>query len=106
MRPRHLALAAMMILGCDGGATASPPKPSLPVMSLFSRGDIQTVRWRHRYRRDFWGTERDSRSEREVEGAGRADTNGFSGFIRLMLPEAARPAPRRRGGWVDPPPLH
>jgi hypothetical protein len=89
----------VMILGCGGGATGSPLMPSLSGVSSFSQGDIQAVRWRHRHRRDYlW-------SERDAEGADRGDTNGLSGIIRLVLPDIARPAPRRRRGWVDPPPL-
>jgi hypothetical protein len=99
MRPRQLAIAAVMILGCGGDAGGSPLMPSPSGVSLISQGDLQAVRWRHRHRRDY------SWNEREAEGADRGDTNGFSGVIRLLLPEVARPAPRRRRGWVDPPPL-
>jgi hypothetical protein len=97
MRARRLALAAVMILGCGADATGSPLLPNPSGMSPFLQGDIQAARWRHRHRRDYLWSER--------EGADRGDTGGFGGIIRLVLPEIARPSPRRRGGWVDPPPL-
>ena len=105
MRPRHLALAAMMILGCGGGATASPPKPSLPVMSLShrvtsTRSDGATVTGEtSEGPNGIWGA--NGRSKAPVALTPTALADSF-----VSLPEAARPAPRRRGSWVDPPPLH
>jgi hypothetical protein len=96
---RRFALAAAIILACGGGATGSPLTPNPSGMSAFARGDIHFARWRHRHNRGDWP------GERGAEGADRDDTNGFSGVIRLLFPEIARPAPRRRRGWVDPPPL-
>jgi hypothetical protein len=98
MGARQLALlAALMIFGCGSGAVASPPAVNLFSLSQFVRGEIQPVRWRYRYRRDyFW---------RGREGIERSDTNGFAAGSRLLPPEIARPVTRRRGGWVDPPPL-
>jgi hypothetical protein len=56
MGARQLALlAALMILGCGDGAVASPPAPNLSSVSHFVWGEIAPVRWRYRYRRDyFW----------------------------------------------------
>jgi hypothetical protein len=98
MRPRQLALAAVMVLACDG-ATGTALMPSASAESIFWHGDIQAARWRYYHRRDY------SWRARESTGANPADTNGLRGSQRLTLPDPARPAPRRRGGWVDPPPL-
>ena len=98
MRPRQLALAAVMVLACGDGAAGAALMPGGSAASVFSHGDIQAARWRHYQRRDY------SWRERERNGADPGDTNGLRGSARLTLPDSARPAPRRRG-WVDPPPL-
>ena len=98
MSARQLALlAALMIFGCGDGAVASPSAPNLSSVSHFVRTEIEPVRWRYRYRRDYFWSRRG--------GIERSDTNGFAGGSQLLPPEIARPVPRRRGGWVDPPPL-
>jgi hypothetical protein len=100
MRPRQLAVAALILLGWAGGAAASPLVPARAAVSLEAHADVEAVRWRHRgYRDFFWGERRDS---------GRIDTDGFAtnayGPNRLTLPDPVRPDSRRRRGWVDPPP--
>ena len=102
MHPRQLALAAMMILGYGGGATAYPAMPSLSVMAHFPQSGAHCVRWRYHRRREFW-----QMIERYDEGANRAGTSGLGGADRLPAPETAQPPSRqRRRGWVDPPPLN
>jgi hypothetical protein len=98
MGARQLALlTALIIFGCGDGASAAPPAPALSSISQLLQGKIQPVRWRYRYRRDYFWSRRESFD--------RGDTNGFAGKFPLVPPETARPLPRRRGGWVDPPPL-
>jgi hypothetical protein len=101
MRPRQLAVAAVILLGWTGGAAASQLIPARAGVSLQAHPDVEAVRWRHRRYRDFfWGGER--------RDSGRIDTDGFSanayGPNRLTLPDPVRPDSRRRRGWVDPPP--
>jgi hypothetical protein len=96
MHPRQLVLAAVMILGFNGGAAAFPALTGLGVTSALEEGDIDRIRWRYHYRRDFW---------RYLRGVDRADVNGLGGGPRFMAPEDLRSSPRRRRGWVDPPPL-
>jgi hypothetical protein len=94
---RLFALVALMLIGCDPGATAAPLAPHAFAVSSFGGADLQLARWRHRHREGFWAWS-------QTEGGDRADTSGSS-EPRSRIPEAARPAPRRRGDWVDPPPL-
>ena len=96
MHPRQLVLAAVMVLGCTGGAAAFPVLSDLGVTSAFEQRDIDQIRWRYRYRRDIW---------RYLRGVDRSDVNGLGNGARLMAPEDLRSSPRRRRGWVDPPPL-
>ena len=101
MAARQLAfLAALIILGSGDRALASPPvlHPSQVLGSSrvkFSPSNGPTGMYR--YRRDYFWNAR--------EGAARVDTNGLAGVSRLLPAEDGRPLPRRRGGWVDPPPL-
>ena len=101
MAARQLAfLAALIILGSGDRALASPPVLHPSQVLGFFQSEVQPVRWRYRYyryRRDYFWNAR--------EGAARVDTNGLAGVSRLLPAEDGRPLPRRRGGWVDPPPL-
>ena len=103
MRPGPLALAAIILLGWAGGATASPLIPARAGVSLQAHNDIEAVRWRHRRYRDyFWGERRDG-DRNETDGFA-ANAYGAYGANRFTLPEVVRPDSRRRRGWVDPPP--
>ena len=142
MRPAPLALAAVLLLGCAGGATGSPLLPTLAGVALKSHGDIEAVRWRHRHHRgyfwgDLWGDRRADRAGRDDaealssqpnidlkatrwrhryrrdygwndqrgDSARRDDTDASSSNAnRLTITDIVRPDPRRRRGWVDPPP--
>jgi hypothetical protein len=99
MRPRQLALAAVMVLACGDGAAGAPLITGASAALILSHGDIQAAGWRYYHRRDY------SWRERESNGANPADTNGLRGSARLTLPDSVQPAPRRHRGWVDPPPL-
>ena len=104
MRAGQVALAATLFLAYPGPGAAgpSPLVPALLRASLDSLRDIETVRWRHRHRRDD-----DDSDGRRPAGANRLETNGWSrnGAIWPINTESLRPDPRRRRGWVDPPPL-
>jgi hypothetical protein len=96
---RQFAFLAVLIslVGVWGdGALASPPETYISRASEFLGPQMQLVRWRHRYRRDDdWNTR---------AAFARGGTDGFAGSLRLAPREGAR-SPRRRGEWVDPPPL-
>jgi hypothetical protein len=81
------------------GVWGSPLNPTLLGAALRSNGDIEAVRWRHRHGQEYW-------SDRRIDGASRDDTDvsSLNGAIRLTGPEIVRPDPRRRRGWIDPPP--
>jgi hypothetical protein len=104
MRAGQVALAATVFLAYPGpgAAGSSPLIPALLGASLVAHQDIETVRWRYRHRRDD-----DDSNDRRPAGANRLETNGWSrnGAIWPIDTESLRPDPRRRRGWVDPPPL-
>jgi hypothetical protein len=104
MRAGQVALAATVFLAYPGpgAAGSSPLIPALSGASLVAHQDIETVRWRYRHRRDD-----DDSDDRRPAGANRLETNGWSrnGAISPINTESLRPDPRRRRGWVDPPPL-
>jgi len=96
MRADKIVLAAAVVLGCAGWATAAPLIPSLPAATLEASRDVEVVRWRHRGR--GWGYRGYQRFDRDF-----ADDRAFAEAIRPGNPEAARFDRHRRGGWVDPP---
>jgi hypothetical protein len=101
MRTSHVILATALFWGFAAAEAAGMPLMcGLSGPALQSNTDIETVRWRHRYRQEFW-------SDRRAESGGRDDTDalGSSGANRLPAPEIVRPDPRRRRGWIDPPPV-
>lgn len=98
MRPGQLALAAVMLVGVTGGVEAFPAVPARASVALQSQGDIEIIRWRHRHHRGYFWSER-----RDADRDDRFDLS-FNGANRFGLPDGVRPDPRRRGGWVDPPP--
>ena len=100
MRTSHVILATTLFWGFAAAeAAGSPLIWGLSGPAFQSNTDIETVRWRHRYRQEFW-------SDRRAESGRRDDTDalGSSGANRLSAPEIVRPDPRRRRGWIDPPP--
>jgi hypothetical protein len=100
MRTSQIILAATLFWGLAAAEAAGLPLMcGLSVPALQLNTDIETVRWRHRYRQEFW-------SDRRAESGGRDDTDalGSNGANRLSAPEIVRPDPRRRRGWIDPPP--
>jgi hypothetical protein len=100
MRTVPVILVAIAFLGCAApGGMGSPLNPTLLGAALRSNGDIEAVRWRHRHGQEYW-------SDRRIDGASRDDTDvsSLNGAIRLTGPEIVRPDPRRRRGWIDPPP--
>ena len=100
MQPGQVFLATAIFLGCAAAeATGLPLSPTLLGAALQSNSDIEAVRWRHRHRQEFW-------SDRRPDGGSRDDTDAYSlnGAIRVTSPEILRPDPRRRRGWIDPPP--
>jgi len=114
-----LALAAVLLLAWTGGSTAFPLIPLQARISLQSQdqGDDTggTLRsftaespsatpevvppdlGRRYHRGRFWGGRR---------GANRDQTGGLAlnGANRFSPSDVVRPDPRRRRGWVDPPP--
>lgn len=98
MRPGQLALAAVMLVGAAGGAEAFPPIPARAGVALQSHSDIEVIRWRHRHHRGYFWSER-----READRDDRFALS-FNGANRFAPPDVVRADPRRRGGWVDPPP--
>lgn len=105
MRPGWAILAAAILLGCAGGqASGAPLIADLSGAALRSNGDIEPVRWRlHFYRGHFWSARRGP--DRDDPGRDGADRFELSvGANRPLAPEVAGPDPRRRRGWVDPPP--
>jgi len=90
-------LAALTVLCCSDSALALPVAPQVAWMTEFSRTGIISVRWRYRYRH-YW-VRRDAYNRGDM-------TTGLGGIFQLAPPERTRSVPpRRRGGWVDPPPL-
>jgi hypothetical protein len=100
MRTSHVILATALFWGFAAAEAAGMPLMcGHSVFALQSNTDIETVRWRRRYRQESW-------TDRRAESGGRDDTDalGSSGANRLSAPEIVRPDPRRRRGWIDPPP--
>jgi hypothetical protein len=97
MGARQLFLfAALTVLCCSDGALALPLAPQGSWTSELAQNGIMSVRWRYRYRRDY-ASSRDASARGDM-------TIGLGGAFRLRPGEGARSvAPRRRGGWVDPP---
>jgi hypothetical protein len=94
MRTSHVILATALFWGFAAAEAAGMPLMcGLSGPALQSNTDIETVRWRHRYRQEFW-------SDRRAD----TDALGSNGANRLPAPEIVRPDPRRRRGWIDPPP--
>jgi hypothetical protein len=55
MRPGPVALAALLVLACAGGAGGSPLLPSFAGAALQSKVDVEAVGWRYRHARGyFW----------------------------------------------------
>lgn len=98
MRPGQTALAAVMLVGVTGGGEAFPVVPVRAGVALQSQGNIEVIRWRHRHHRGYFWSER-----RDADRDDRFDLS-FNGANRFGLPDGVRPDPRRRGGWVEPPP--
>lgn len=106
MRAAELILAAGIFVACAAAEAAASPLIPMPASaSLRSDSEIETVRWRHRHHRGFWGERGDI--------IGRGDTDGFSSSSATRSVNSATPPVRseifrldlpRRRGWVDPPP--
>jgi hypothetical protein len=106
MRAPELILAAGIFVACAAAEAAASPLIPMPASaSLRTNSEIETVRWRYRHYRGFWGGRGDS--------IGRGDTDGFSSSSATRSPNGAIPPARseifrldlpRRRGWVDPPP--
>jgi hypothetical protein len=95
---RLFALVALIILGCDPAAIAAAAVPQPFAISSSRPADLHFARWYHRrHGEGFWGWS-------QTEDGERANANGSS-QSQFRIPEATRPTPRRRGDWVDPPPL-
>jgi hypothetical protein len=99
MRTSQVILAITLFWGF-----AAPEAEGFPLICGLSspafqmNTDIETVRWRHRYRQESW-------TDRRAESRGRDDSDalGSNGANRLSASET-RPDLRRRRGWIDPPP--
>ena len=96
MHPSTLALAAAVVLGGMGWASAAPLMPSPSKAALEAHRDIELVRRHHRGR--GWGYRWSGRFNRDV-----GDDNAFAETLGRGGPETVRSDRRRRGGWVDPP---
>jgi hypothetical protein len=67
MRPGPVALAALLVLACAGGAGGSPLLPSIVGAALQSKVDVEAVGWRYRHARSyFWGRRRGDDVDRDV----------------------------------------
>jgi hypothetical protein len=94
MRAGALPIAAAILVGCAGCATAAPIV-SLSQPTLEANRGIELVRRHHRGR--GWAASRYERLGPALGGENSgAETVGRS-------PDPAKPDRRHRGGWVDPP---
>jgi hypothetical protein len=100
MRSTQLLITAVIVFGWCSWASASPLIPRPSGASLDSPRDLETARWRHRYRR---GDDSDDRRRPIVTERDATDGFNSNGVNRPFI-EIIRPEGRRRGRWVDPPP--
>jgi hypothetical protein len=95
MRPGRLALAALILLQATAATGTSLTLIASP---LRSEADIVLAQGQDRPQRNpFWDGPRDT--------AERAGGNGSLPNKPSISKELLQPEPRRRGSWVDPPPL-
>ena len=95
MRWGQLAFAAVILLGCVGGATGSPLIPTLAGVSLRPQSDIAAVRGRHGHHRGyFWGF-------RLTDRANRDDTDALTSQPNIDIEATRWRRHRRDYGWND-----
>jgi hypothetical protein len=83
MRAHEVVCAAVVFLGCAVGQAASSPLIAVPSGTfLHTNSGIDTVRWRHRHRRDFYWSGRD-------DSGGPGDTEGYSASSAVRSPNTA-----------------
>jgi|EndMetStandDraft_2_1072991.scaffolds.fasta_scaffold37790_5 hypothetical protein len=67
MRPGPVALAALLVSVCAGGAGGSPLLPSFVGAALQSKADVEAVGWRYRHTRGYFrGGRRSNDIDRDV----------------------------------------
>jgi len=94
------ALAAFF-LGWIGGATASPMMATAAGASLISHREVETVRWRHRYRGYGWRERGAEAREGSSESGRTADDDGLSRPPEIVQPDAGRRSYRSRSWRRD-----
>lgn len=95
-----LIISVLIAFGWCTLSSASPLLPRQSAASVASPRTLEIVRWRHRYRRgDDADDRRPGNTDRYETDGSNADA-GNRPFIKMIRPEG-----RRRGRWVDPPPL-